>query len=310
MVNDNRVGGLSGAESDCAGSAADHAAPGLPLSRRRPAGHHLPGQHRRPTPGRHFQVHVSGRGIQAKVVEHIKPLTPKQVMNLREKVKMLLALPRDATVFKEIQEIRRKIATFNRNANPNLADTVVVEITIVPKAKPGEREIRLSAASGLSNPLVFQVGQTAGILQKGFEKQGGAARGQAPGPTRWSDHSPCGRANHHTAGHRERSDHARRGGSLSLPGCTRANIWSSPPVPGNCFPTWPMPFPVGFRRPWPFTMPRATNWPTTTITGSIPIRCCSARSPRTATTSWKSEMPCTADARISFIASPSANCPL
>ena len=113
-----------------------------------------------------FQVHVSGRGIQAKVVEHIKPLTPKQVMNLREKVKMLLALPRDATVFKEIQEIRRKIATFNRNANPNLADTVVVEITIVPKAEPGEREIRLSAASGLSNPLVFQVGQLPEFSKK------------------------------------------------------------------------------------------------------------------------------------------------
>jgi len=50
---------------------------------------------------------------------------------------------------------------FPRNklqTNRQLAETVLVEITIDPDAQPGSRELRLATKTGLTNPMVFQVG--------------------------------------------------------------------------------------------------------------------------------------------------------
>jgi len=42
--------------------------------------------------------------------------------------------------------------------NRQLAETVLIEITIDPDAQPGSRELRLATRTGLTNPMVFQVG--------------------------------------------------------------------------------------------------------------------------------------------------------
>jgi len=42
---------------------------------------------------------------------------------------------------------------------PAIAETVTVRVTIAADAKPGPRELRLETPAGLSNPLVFHVGQ-------------------------------------------------------------------------------------------------------------------------------------------------------
>jgi len=42
---------------------------------------------------------------------------------------------------------------------PAIAETVTVRVTIAADAKPGPRELRLQTPAGLSNPLVFHVGQ-------------------------------------------------------------------------------------------------------------------------------------------------------
>ncbi|MFH1922512.1 MAG: hypothetical protein ABIP48_21840, partial [Planctomycetota bacterium] len=42
---------------------------------------------------------------------------------------------------------------------PAIAETVTVRVTIATDAKPGQRELRLETPAGLSNPLVFHVGQ-------------------------------------------------------------------------------------------------------------------------------------------------------
>ena len=105
-------------------------------------------------------VYVSGRGIQAKVVECIKPLTPKQVNDLRERLEVLRKKPRDAATVKELIEIRDKLNDLqNKRANPVLADKVILQFTIAADAEPGQRELRLAAPNGLSNPLIFHVGQ-------------------------------------------------------------------------------------------------------------------------------------------------------
>ncbi len=105
---------------------------------------------------------ISGRGVQANVVECIKLLTPKQVNDLRERLKELRKKPKDAETTKEMLAIRDKLTDFqNKRANPVLADKVILQIAVAADAEPGQRELRLAAPNGLSNPLVFEVGQLA-----------------------------------------------------------------------------------------------------------------------------------------------------
>lgn len=112
------------------------------------------------------KVYVSGPGVEATVVEYKRPLTQREFQQLRDKLQELLKQPKDAAVSKEIAEIRQKISTFNRKANPALAETVTLQITLAPDAEPGERELRLTATTGLSNPLVFRVGQLKEFQEK------------------------------------------------------------------------------------------------------------------------------------------------
>jgi hypothetical protein len=43
--------------------------------------------------------------------------------------------------------------------NSQIAETVLIEVTVDPGAAPGDRELRLETAVGLTNPMFFQVGQ-------------------------------------------------------------------------------------------------------------------------------------------------------
>jgi len=59
----------------------------------------------------------------------------------------------------------------NRPADASLADIALVEVTIAPDAKPGRRDIRLVTYKGVSNPLVFHVGQFPEIARKPMKTQ-------------------------------------------------------------------------------------------------------------------------------------------
>ena len=132
-------------------------------------------------------AYLSGPGLRATVVEHARPLTPKEANDLREKLKELqekrqaafpnaprrggpAAVPNSTNALARavwtpkdqqmIAEIREKLANFRkRQTNPTLAETVTLEVTIAGDAEPGQRELRLETPAGLSNPLVFCVGQ-------------------------------------------------------------------------------------------------------------------------------------------------------
>ena len=128
-------------------------------------------------------VFVSGAGVRAAVLEHVKPLTPQQFNSLRDKLKELQEKRQaayrsrwrhngaggapgstngvwTAEDEKLFAELRKRIATFvRRPANPAIAETVTLQVTLAPDAEPGERELRLKTQQGLSNPLVFCVGQ-------------------------------------------------------------------------------------------------------------------------------------------------------
>ncbi|MEW6250382.1 MAG: PPC domain-containing protein, partial [Planctomycetota bacterium] len=55
-------------------------------------------------------------------------------------------------VVSELREFRK------RQPNTQIAEAVLLEITLDPNAAPGDRELRLQTRSGLTNPLKFQVG--------------------------------------------------------------------------------------------------------------------------------------------------------
>ncbi len=61
-----------------------------------------------------------------------------------------------------LAEVRKKIANGKRRpANPAISELSVVRMTVAEDAAPGRRELRIASPSGLSNPLVFCVGQLA-----------------------------------------------------------------------------------------------------------------------------------------------------
>ena len=148
---------------------------------------------------------VSGNGIRAIVIDHVKPLTPKQAKDLREEMIALQekrqnsaadgkrAGGMDSTnVFTAgdrslLLEIRKKLSTFIRQpASPAIAEKVTLEITIEPDAEPGTRELRLATLAGLSNPMSFCIGQLpefrkqAPPAERPFARNGGPRDGSEP----------------------------------------------------------------------------------------------------------------------------------
>lgn len=60
---------------------------------------------------------------------------------------------------RELEHIERELWEFKkRQPNMQIAEMTLLEITVAPDAAPGDRELRLLTASGLTNPLCFQVG--------------------------------------------------------------------------------------------------------------------------------------------------------
>lgn len=105
-------------------------------------------------------AYVSGTGVQAEVLPTEPVIGGKEAADLRERLKQLRQKKTDTQVMREIQAIRHKLAVFEKSrVTPAMGETVSVRITIAPNATPGNREIRLGTATGLTNPLIFQVGQ-------------------------------------------------------------------------------------------------------------------------------------------------------
>jgi hypothetical protein len=112
-------------------------------------------------------VYVSGGGVRVTVIEHVKPLAGQLSNNLRVRTRELQRKGTDAAGLKEIAEIQKKFdASANQEAYPVLSETVICQVVVAANAEPGERELRLQVAAGLSNPLVFYVGQLPEVREK------------------------------------------------------------------------------------------------------------------------------------------------
>jgi hypothetical protein len=105
-------------------------------------------------------VIVSGRGLRAEVQGLDKPLTPRQITDLRERATELQKTAKTPAERRELAGMRMQIGdSLRRNQNPMLAEVATLSITIDADAEPGPRQLRLSTPVGLTNAVVFVVGQ-------------------------------------------------------------------------------------------------------------------------------------------------------
>ena len=145
-------------------------------------------------------AYVTGTGVRVKVLDYVTPTTLQRLEDTRRRVQQARAARRaklaettegkkDATsmarrqaaeafgAFAEKQgmtqfdseayaELRKKLTDPKRQPNPQLAETVVLEVKLSEHAKPGQRELRLRTAAGVTNPLYFHVGQCREHLEK------------------------------------------------------------------------------------------------------------------------------------------------
>lgn len=128
-------------------------------------------------------VYFSGGGITAKIIDYSRPLTPRELAETREQLRKLQekkamlsrgnrARPSTNDVVwtrddeKSLAELRKKMASGNRPANPEAAEPVTLEVTIDSNARLGPRELRLKSDAGLSNPLIFEVGDLPEFIEE------------------------------------------------------------------------------------------------------------------------------------------------
>ncbi len=140
-------------------------------------------------------VYVSGKGVEVSVVSHIQPRTfinGDERRAIQEKLKAVwrmrcdelagggsakTAETADTDADKlpahpllldvEKQSMRDLLHTYSilfaprwkQQRNRQLAEYALLKVTVAADAEPGDRELRLETRTGLTNPMVFQVGQ-------------------------------------------------------------------------------------------------------------------------------------------------------
>ena len=108
---------------------------------------------------------VSGPGLKVRVGQYQRPMTGQEANDLRMELQDLRRQPASPEAQERIAEIERRLATFNREMNPVLAETVKLEVTIEPGTRPGPRELRLGSPQGLSAPIAFTVGELSEFIE-------------------------------------------------------------------------------------------------------------------------------------------------
>ena len=144
---------------------------------------------RRPA-GTTFQVRLGGQGLdglnarrssparalQAKVVEYLRRTEPTQEMRLLQRASSreldeAARHGRAGSTAVDAEDdrarIEERLAEYVQTpACASISNLVLVEVTIAPDAEPGQRELRLATPRGVSNPLVFHVGQLPEVCRK------------------------------------------------------------------------------------------------------------------------------------------------
>lgn len=113
-------------------------------------------------------VLMSGRHVKASVTNLDRPLNQRQITDLRDRIQQMT--PKAATdpaVRQELIPLRAQLNdSVRRTRTPNFSELATLEIKIDQDAEPGARQLRLLTPMGLSNPLVFVVGQLPEVKER------------------------------------------------------------------------------------------------------------------------------------------------
>ena len=115
----------------------------------------------------------TGSGVTARVIDYHRKLGNQEMQLLREQREELLRgqkkaggrLPEDDA--RLLLRLQQRLSEYvDRPACASIATLVFLEVAIAPGAEPGPRELRLVTQTGVSNPLVFHVGQLPEYARK------------------------------------------------------------------------------------------------------------------------------------------------
>lgn len=138
-------------------------------------------------------VFVSGAGVTARVLEYYRKLNPQEIQLLNEQLRELrraataggpamaammapensmmmmasMSGPEAPAAAGGVEPVQAMIARVEKRtrehvqlpACASISSLVIVEVTVAADAPPGGRELRLGSPRGVTNPLVFHVGQ-------------------------------------------------------------------------------------------------------------------------------------------------------
>ena len=139
-------------------------------------------------------VYISGDGVKAAVVEYVRPLNDGEIYEALRCMHDLVRKHWDAKAIaaakqpqemppvadhpwlrdldertpKELALLQARLYDPKKQLNAQIAEQVEVEVTLDPKATPGDRELRLLTPGGLTNPVRFQVGVLPEVCEEEF----------------------------------------------------------------------------------------------------------------------------------------------
>lgn len=132
-------------------------------------------------------AYFSGQGVEAIVGDYYRPFNQGEANRLRLKLdsareklvaqgvklgppaKALPVLAKEAGISDEdlskLEEFRKDWADPKKQPNPQITETVTLQIRVSPDAEPGLRELRLMSPLGLTNPVRFEVGTFSEVYE-------------------------------------------------------------------------------------------------------------------------------------------------
>ena len=128
------------------------------------------------------KVYVSGKGVEANIIECVKIASGKETQFMREELQKLNAKraaslkpakPGEEKVTfaeadqKRMDEIRDKLDEWQRRQYvPSIAENVRLQIVIAPGAETGPHQLRLETSGGISNSIIFCVSELPEYARK------------------------------------------------------------------------------------------------------------------------------------------------
>lgn len=145
-----------------------------------------------------FEAYVSGSGVHAEVIEFVSPLGNNELYDIsrimRNLVRSRWSLPvmraaatdpdppvlpdhpavrdLDRKSLRELGRLQARLFDPKKQPNAQIADQVVLRVTVDPAAAPGDRDLRLLTPGGLTNPVRFQVGTLPELTEESFDRAG------------------------------------------------------------------------------------------------------------------------------------------